>query len=242
MDGPKSPTRFRSNTMHARAEHFPSNGYATTTMNGHGHSNGHGNGFGRSQKNGGWGIFEEKKGLLAGFTGSDVDLLRTSKTPSWWQNFHLFEAPRRRGALTSSSNAPPSMVKFCFLCAIWYSTSAMSSNTGKAILTQFRYPITLTFVQFGFVAAYCLLFTSPLIRFTRLRRPSMEVLKSTSLMGVFQVGGHIFSSMAISRIPVSTVHTIKVRLPLLIHPCTPSFFCTFEMSTSYHDPVARASR
>jgi hypothetical protein len=29
-------------------------------------------------------------------------------------------------------------------------------------------------------------------------------------MGLFQVGGHIFSSIAISRIPVSTVHTIKV--------------------------------
>jgi hypothetical protein len=28
---------------------------------------------------------------------------------------------------------------------------------------------------------------------------------------LFQVGGHMFSSMAISRIPVSSVHTIKVR-------------------------------
>ena len=31
----------------------------------------------------------------------------------------------------------------------------------------------------------------------------------------FQVGGHMFSSMAISRIPVSTTHTIKVRLPVM---------------------------
>jgi solute carrier family 35 protein E1 len=29
-------------------------------------------------------------------------------------------------------------------------------------------------------------------------------------MAAFQVGGHIFSSLAISRVPVSTVHTIKV--------------------------------
>jgi hypothetical protein len=29
-------------------------------------------------------------------------------------------------------------------------------------------------------------------------------------MGMFQVGGHMFSSIAISKIPVSTVHTIKV--------------------------------
>lgn len=209
MDGPRSPTRYRSNTMHVRSEHLPTTGFAMTATNGYGN----GNGIGRPQVNGGWGIFEEKKSWLPGFARNEGDLLRTSKSPSWWQSFHLFEAPRRRGGLTSSNlNAPPSMLKFCFLCAIWYSTSAMSSNTGKAILNQFRYPITLTFVQFGFVAAYCLLLSSPVIRFTRLRRPTREVLKSTSLMGVFQVGGHIFSSMAISRIPVSTVHTIKVRL------------------------------
>lgn len=201
MDGPNSPTRYRSNTMHVRSEHLPTTGFAMTATNGHGNG----------KMNGGWGIFEEKKSWLPGFARSEGDLLRTSKSPSWWQSFHLFEAPRRRGGLTSS-NVPPSMLKFCFLCAVWYSTSAMSSNTGKAILNQFRYPITLTFVQFGFVAAYCLLLSSPVIRFTRLRRPTREALKSTSLMGVFQVGGHIFSSMAISRIPVSTVHTIKVRL------------------------------
>ncbi|KAI5124272.1 hypothetical protein M0805_005121 [Coniferiporia weirii] len=106
------------------------------------------------------------------------------------------------------------MLKFCMLCAFWYSTSAMSSNTGKAIFDQFRYPITLTFVQFGFVAGYCLLFMSPIVRFTRLRRPTRAIFESTLPMGVFQVGGHIFSSMAISRIPVSTVHTMKALSPL----------------------------
>lgn len=96
------------------------------------------------------------------------------------------------------------------LCSLWYMSSAMSSNTGKAILTQFKYPITLTIVQFGFVAGFCLLFASPAVRFTRLRRPTKAILKDTIPMGMFQVGGHMFSSMAISRIPVSTVHTIKV--------------------------------
>lgn len=99
---------------------------------------------------------------------------------------------------------------FILLCGLWYSTSALSSNTGKAILTQFRYPVTLTFVQFGFVASYCLLFMSPAIRFTRMRKPTRAILRNTFPMGLFQVGGHIFSSIAISRIPVSTVHTIKV--------------------------------
>ncbi|KAI0306106.1 triose-phosphate transporter family-domain-containing protein [Multifurca ochricompacta] len=107
-----------------------------------------------------------------------------------------------------------STVRFVLLCGLWYASSALSSNTGKAIMIQFRYPVTLTFVQFGFVAAYCLLFMSPVSRFTRLRRPTRAILKDTLPMGCFQVGGHIFSSMAISRIPVSTTHTIKALSPL----------------------------
>ena len=113
----------------------------------------------------------------------------------------------------SSSASSQSTITFVSLCALWYSSSAMSSNTGKAILNRFRYPVTLTFVQFGFVALYCLLFMSPLVRFTRLRAPSKAIFKTTLPMGMFQVGGHMFSSMAISRIPVSTVHTIKVVVP-----------------------------
>ncbi|THU92724.1 TPT-domain-containing protein [Dendrothele bispora CBS 962.96] len=100
------------------------------------------------------------------------------------------------------------------LCGLWYTSSALSSNTGKSILTQFRYPITLTFVQFGFIALYCLLFMSPIVGFSRLRRPTKAIVQSTLPMGMFQVGGHVFSSMAISRIPVSTVHTIKALSPL----------------------------
>ncbi|KAF8637656.1 hypothetical protein AX17_002724 [Amanita inopinata Kibby_2008] len=109
-----------------------------------------------------------------------------------------------------SPSSQTSNVTFLLLCSLWYSSSALSSNTGKAILNHFRYPITLTFVQFGFVALYCLLLMSPLVRFSRLRPPTKAVMKSTLPMGIFQVGGHMFSSIAISRIPVSTVHTIKV--------------------------------
>jgi len=115
-----------------------------------------------------------------------------------------------RPSMTSTSSS--SNFLFVLLCALWYTTSALSSNTGKAILNQFRYPVTLTFVQFGFVAFYCLFFMSPVVRFTKLRTPTKAIIKSTLPMGLFQVGGHIFSSIAISRIPVSTVHTIKVKL------------------------------
>ncbi|KAK7687813.1 hypothetical protein QCA50_009032 [Cerrena zonata] len=124
----------------------------------------------------------------------------------------------RHGGLTTSSSSSSVVsgdtVRFVLLCSLWYMSSALSSNTGKVILNKFRYPVTLTFVQFGFVAAYCLLFMSPLVRFSTMRKPTKAILQSTLPMGFFQVGGHIFSSMAISRIPVSTVHTIKALSPL----------------------------
>jgi len=122
---------------------------------------------------------------------------------------------RASRSLTSAPSSTTSNITFVLLCGLWYTTSALSSNTGKAILNQFRYPITLTFVQFGFVAFYCLLFMSPLVRFSKLRMPTKIIVQSTFPMGLFQVGGHIFSSIAISRIPVSTVHTIKVGFDTL---------------------------
>ncbi|KAI8996394.1 TPT-domain-containing protein [Trametes punicea] len=139
-------------------------------------------------------------------------LTRLPSTDSLW--------PQRRATHLVARGSPtislPSTatIRFVLLCALWYTTSALSSNTGKSIMTLFRYPVTLTFVQFGFVAVYCLFFMSPLVRFSKLRYPNRAILKSTFPMGVFQVGGHIFSSMAISRIPVSTVHTIKALSPL----------------------------
>ncbi|CCM02559.1 uncharacterized protein FIBRA_04662 [Fibroporia radiculosa] len=119
---------------------------------------------------------------------------------------------RQTAPIAPSSSA--STLRFALLCALWYTTSALSSNTGKTIMMQFRYPITLTFVQFAFVAGYCLFFMSPIIRFSKFKSPTKAIFQSTLPMGLFQVGGHIFSSMAISRIPVSTVHTIKALSPL----------------------------
>ena len=120
--------------------------------------------------------------------------------------------PSMRPLTAPVANA--STLRLVVLCTLWYASSALSSNTGKAILNQFRYPVTLTLVQFFFVASYCILFMSPAVRFSRFRRPSKGVLQSTLYMGLFQVGGHMASSMAISRIPVSTTHTIKALSPL----------------------------
>ncbi|KAF8757622.1 TPT protein [Rhizoctonia solani] len=103
-------------------------------------------------------------------------------------------------AAPSLTQATPSVstLRFVGLCSLWYLTSALSSNTGKSIMIQFRYPVTLTFVQFAFFIAH------PYARYHSEHTP----------MAAFQVGGHIFSSMAISRVPVSTVHTIKALSPL----------------------------
>ncbi|WOO83438.1 Putative transporter1 [Vanrija pseudolonga] len=106
-------------------------------------------------------------------------------------------------------------VKFVLLCFLWYATSAVSSNTGKVILNNFKFPVTLVIVQFAFVAGLCWIGSRRELGLTgRLRSPTKAILRGTLPMAIFQVGGHIFGSLAISRVPVSTVHTIKALSPL----------------------------
>ncbi|WWC91378.1 uncharacterized protein L201_006321 [Kwoniella dendrophila CBS 6074] len=106
-------------------------------------------------------------------------------------------------------------IRFVSLCFLWYTCSAVSNNTGKVILNNFKYPVTLTIVQFFFVAGCCIICSRPELGWTpRLRSPTRVILKGILPMAAFQVGGHIFGSLAISRVPVSTVHTIKALSPL----------------------------
>lgn len=135
-----------------------------------------------------------------------------------------------------------SMLKFGGLCILWYCSSAVSNNTGKDILARFRYPVTLTLIQFGIVSFYCVLYCaarehlssrSPhqrrlshvlshpympgttwwkeVLAACGVKRASKTALHGTLVMSFFQISGHVFSSMATARMPVSTVHTIKVR-------------------------------
>lgn len=104
-------------------------------------------------------------------------------------------------------------------------TSIFSNASSKAILTAFRYPITLTVVQFAFVSSWCILsshlaraFPSlqravPALKYS-IRKPSRELIMVTLPLTAFQIGGHILNSDAMSRIPVSLVHTIKGLSPL----------------------------
>ncbi|QRV73919.1 Triose-phosphate Transporter family [Ceratobasidium sp. AG-Ba] len=129
---------------------------------------------------------------------------------------HLTALKPNVHAAPSLTHSAPSVstLRFLALCMLWYLSSALSSNTGKSIMIQFRYPVTLTFVQFAFVSGYCALFMHPRLGMSTLRSPTRAIIRSTLPMAAFQVGGHIFSSMAISRVPVSTVHTIKALSPL----------------------------
>ncbi|CEQ40311.1 SPOSA6832_01897, partial [Sporobolomyces salmonicolor] len=150
-------------------------------------------------------------------------------------------SPSSRSASGSPSSASlipsASTVGFVLLCALWYLSSAVSSNTGKSILTRFRYPVTLTFVQFAFVAGYSLLVLACRAQLSSasgtangglsrrggnmgtlggwgVRKPTKSMFNGTFIMSLFQIAGHVFSSMAIARVPVSTVHTIKALSPL----------------------------
>lgn len=48
------------------------------------------------------------------------------------------------------------------------------------------------------------------------KRASKTALHGTLMMSFFQISGHVFGSMATARMSVSTVHTIKVGLTIMI--------------------------
>lgn len=108
---------------------------------------------------------------------------------------------------------------------MWYTSSALTNTSSKSILTAWSKPATLTVVQFAFVSSYCL-FSSwlasafPIIK-TRvpalkygIRPPTRDVILTTLPLSAFQLFGHLLSSSATSKIPVSLVHTIKGLSPL----------------------------
>lgn len=105
-------------------------------------------------------------------------------------------------------------------------TSIFTNMSSKAILTALPRPITLTTVQFAFVSGWCLVLAALARRYPRMkqtmpflkygiRSPSKELIMATLPLTCFQIGGHILSADATSRIPVSLVHTIKGLSPLL---------------------------
>ncbi|KAK6071885.1 ATP synthase beta chain [Seiridium cupressi] len=111
------------------------------------------------------------------------------------------------------------------LCVMWYMSSALTNTSSKSILNAFDKPATLTMVQFFLVAFYCItsswlasifpnLRTSiPALKYP-IRQPSRDVINTTLPLAAFQIGGHLLSASATSKIPVSLVHTVKGLSPL----------------------------
>ncbi|GMM35113.1 Sly41 protein [Saccharomycopsis crataegensis] len=130
-------------------------------------------------------------------------------------------------------------LKIIFLCGGWYLTSILSSNVTKTILKAYKYPVTLTEIQFFITSLLCLvtyiivfnnrkiatsfpLGTFPVQltenKYTTLYdiiKPTRLILTQTIPMGMFQFVGHITSHNATSLISVSMVHTIKALSPIV---------------------------
>ena len=131
------------------------------------------------------------------------------------------------GDIRNRLNFTSTSLKFTLLCLLWYLSSALSNNSAKQILIVFKYPVTLVFVQFAFIAGWCMLlaFVQKLRgRNSRalfgakhgIRYPTREIIVTTLPLSCFQIGGHIFGNLATSEIPVSVVHTVKVSPPRLL--------------------------
>ncbi|KAL2755116.1 hypothetical protein ACRALDRAFT_1051568 [Sodiomyces alcalophilus JCM 7366] len=137
----------------------------------------------------------------------------------------------RRGSVTQNAQEiadalrAPVSPTLIIICILWYTSSALTNTSSKSILTTWSKPATLTVIQFAFVSSYCLLSAwlasvFPIIK-TRvpalkygIRPPTRDVILTTLPLSTFQIFGHLLSSSATSKIPVSLVHTIKGLSPL----------------------------
>ncbi|KAL8712817.1 MAG: hypothetical protein Q9220_003025 [cf. Caloplaca sp. 1 TL-2023] len=119
----------------------------------------------------------------------------------------------------------PVSVKLIVLCIIWYMSSALTNTSSKTILNAFPQPVTLTLIQFACVSTWCITLAFlgrifpplqkaiPVLKHG-IRYPTRDVIRTTLPLAMFQIGGHILSSTATEKIPVSLVHTIKGLSPL----------------------------
>ncbi|KAI4099633.1 MAG: hypothetical protein L6R37_005864 [Teloschistes peruensis] len=126
--------------------------------------------------------------------------------------------------LADALKAPVS-IRLIVLCLIWYMSSALTNTSSKTILNAFPQPVTLTVIQFACVSSWCVTLAvlgrvfHPLQRAIPvlkhgIRSPTRDVIRTTLPLAMFQIGGHILSSTATEKIPVSLVHTIKGLSPL----------------------------
>ncbi|KAL4398842.1 phosphoenolpyruvate transmembrane transporter [Malassezia pachydermatis] len=138
-----------------------------------------------------------------------------------------------------------------FLCLLWYTSSALSSNTSKSLLSRrkvvgedtklpplFPYPVTLTLVQFIFVNVFCYVGTrrhilGDWVLAKRLVPITWQQIREIVQISLFNVLGHALSSIAVSHVEVSLVHTIKALSPLFTVLSYALFFGVQYSSRTY---------
>ncbi|CAM1509380.1 Fc.00g031190.m01.CDS01 [Cosmosporella sp. VM-42] len=152
-----------------------------------------------------------------------------SRQKSLSEAFHTIRA--RNGSVSQNAHEiadalrAPVSPKLIILCVLWYASSALTNTSSKSILNAFDMPATLTVIQFAFVSSLCILLAwlatiFPWLRTNvtalkhPIRKPTRDVIMTTLPLAAFQIGGHLLSSTATSKIPVSLVHTIKGLSPL----------------------------
>ncbi|CAK7264960.1 hypothetical protein SEPCBS119000_001259 [Sporothrix epigloea] len=146
--------------------------------------------------------------------GEALHTIRT-RSGSTSQNMH---------EIADALKAPVSPM-LIFLCILWYGSSALTNTSSKSILNAFEKPATLTIVQFAFVSIFCFILSwlarvFPILRRSMpalkhgIRYPSADIVRTTLPLAGFQIAGHLLSSTATTKIPVSLVHTIKGLSPL----------------------------
>ncbi|EGR46102.1 uncharacterized protein TRIREDRAFT_123364 [Trichoderma reesei QM6a] len=194
------------------------NDLGSTPANGNGDGNGSINGNGNGNLN----------GYPAANTWSASGRSHT-RQKSLGDAFRTIRA--RKGSMSQNAHEiadalrAPVSPKLVMLCLMWYTSSALTNTSSKSILNAFDMPATLTLIQFAFVSSLCVFLSwlasvFPVLR-TRIsalrhpiREPSREVIMTTLPLALFQIGGHLLSSTATAKIPVSLVHTIKGLSPL----------------------------
>ncbi|KAI9223270.1 triose-phosphate transporter family-domain-containing protein, partial [Blastocladiella britannica] len=98
------------------------------------------------------------------------------------------------------------------MCMVWYAASAITNTAKKSILTSLPYPVTVTIAQFLAVAVLCA--AGHANGTLSLHAPTWRVVRAVAPLGLFQLGGHLAASSAISTASVAFVHTVKSLSPL----------------------------
>lgn len=141
-------------------------------------------------------------------TITDYDSYKKSKL--------LFQNENKPSTKEILLNCIPSKatLKLCFLIIGWYCSSALHSNFQKKVLKLYKHPFTITYIQFFYLALYTGI--GHFFKLTRIRRVSLNIIKQTLPISIFQLFGHLLNTFALSLVSVNFSQTIKALSPLFI--------------------------